>query len=199
VPHQDADLIARLRAGDGEAFERLVRDWSGWVHAVAVRILRDDEDARDVAQQAFLALHRSLRRFEERSALSTWLYRIVANLSLASLRSRRRRRTDLLDDLPPDAQAAAAAALPWFEAPEWSRGAEERLARAEQSARVRRLVRRLPRKYRQVVELRDLEDCDTRETARRLGLTETAVKSRLHRARQQLRSHLDPMALGLPL
>ena len=97
----DATLVDRLRAGDPQAFETLVREHGGRMLAVARRVVSVEDDARDVVQEALLSAFRSIRSFEGTARLSTWLHRIVVNAGLMKLRSRRRRREDPIDDLLP--------------------------------------------------------------------------------------------------
>lgn len=185
----EALLLERLRRREEDAFEHMVRLYGPRLLAVARRLLRNEEDARDAMQQAFLSAFKGLPHFNGQSQLATWLHRITVNVSLMRLRTRSRRPEDSIDDLLPrfleDGHQAAPAG-PWF-AP-----ADELMARAELRAQVRAAVDRLPDSYRTVLMLRDIEELDTEETARLLGTTPTAVKTRLHRARQALARLLDP-------
>lgn len=182
-------LVARLRRGEEAAFEAVVRDYGGRLLAVARRFLRNEEDARDAVQEAFLSAFRALSTFEENSSLSTWLHRIVINASLMRLRSRKRKAEESIEDLLPrflqDGHQVEASA-------EWEGSAEILLVRSETRALVRRSIDRLPETHRAVLLLRDIEELSTEECARLLGVTENAVKIRLHRARQALRGLLDP-------
>jgi RNA polymerase sigma-70 factor (ECF subfamily) len=184
----DGALLARLRRGDGEAFEELVRAETGKLLAVARRILPTEEDARDAVQDAFLFAFRSLDRFEGHAKLSTWLHRIAVNASLMKLRTRRRKKEEPLDHLLPhyldDGHHAERFAA-------WDDPAVA-LEQAETKALVRRLIDELPDSYRTVLLLRDIEGMDTEETAKLLETTPNAVKVRLHRARQALRTLLAP-------
>jgi RNA polymerase sigma-70 factor (ECF subfamily) len=183
----DAALVARARAGDAEAFERLVREHGGRMLATARRLVRSDDEAHDVVQDAFLAAFRALDGFTGAARLSTWLHRIVVNAALMRLRTRRRRREESIEDILPRFDDAGG----WAEPPSsWDAEAETRLERAEIRGRVRAAIDRLPENYRAVLVLRDIEDLDTDETAAALGVTENAVKTRLHRARQALRTLL---------
>ena len=178
--------LARLRAGDELAFEDLVRANSGRMLAATRRLLRSEEDARDAVQEAFFAAFRALPRFEGESRLSTWLHRIAINAALMKLRSRRRRPEASIDELLPrfdtDGHRDPSES---FETP------LEELERAELRAVVRRCIDRLPESYRTVIVLRDVEDLDTEQAARALGVSCGVVKTRLHRARQALRTLLE--------
>jgi RNA polymerase sigma-70 factor, ECF subfamily len=186
---EDADLVERLRAGDEAAVEHLVRSYTGRLLAVTRRILPTDEEARDAVQDAFLLAFRGLGRFQGGSRLSTWLHRIAVNAALMRLRTRRRKPEEPLDSLLPtfrdDGHHQEA-----FRS--WAEPVDQALERAETRALVRRLINQLPESYRTVLLLRDIEGLDTDETATALGLTPNAVKIRLHRARQALRTLLSP-------
>jgi RNA polymerase sigma-70 factor (ECF subfamily) len=186
---KDAELVARIRAGDEGAGEALVREHAGAMLAVARRFLRYEDECADAVQEAFLAAFRAIGSFEGNAALSTWLHRIVVNCCLGQLRSRKRRRTVSLDDLPPAFHDHGRHARP---ASPWVPGAEQPLERAETRAQVRACIAQLPDAYRTVLVLRDIEKFDTNQTAAVLGSTPGAVKTRLHRARQALRALLEP-------
>lgn len=188
-PAQEGGLLARLRLRQPEACERLVREQSPRLLAVARRILRDEDAARDAVQEAFVAAFRHLDRFAGQARLSTWLHRIVVNAALMRLRARAARPETSIEEL-----------LPAFEVdgrhtaspPAWRRAPDELLAQGEVRQLVREAIDRLPQAYRTVILLRDIEELDTATTADLLGLTVPAVKVRLHRARQALRTLLEP-------
>ncbi len=186
---EDAALLAGLRAGDDAAFEQLVVLHAGRMLAVARRMLRNEQDAQDAVQDALLAVSRAIEKFEGGSRLSTWLHRIVVNASLMKLRSARRKDEVLIDDLLPQFDDSGHAVEP---ATPWSESAEALLQKQETAKIVRSCIDRLPETYRVVLMLRDIEELDTEEAARLLGVTPNAVKIRLHRARQALRTLLDP-------
>jgi RNA polymerase sigma-70 factor (ECF subfamily) len=172
----DAELLARLRAGDEAAYEALFHRHAGAMLAVARRFLGDTDDAADAVQEAFVSAFRAMKSFAGTARLGTWLHRITVNACLMSLRGRRRDRLVPLDEF------AAPAAAP----------DDDRLDRAETAAWVRSGIAELPDAYRTIIRLRDLDGLDTHETARRLGTSTEVVKTRLHRARQALRSRLAP-------
>lgn len=183
----EAALIERLRAGDDAAYETLVRAYGGPMLAVARRLLGSDEDAGDALQEAFTSAFRAIGRFEGGSRLATWLHRIVVNAALMKLRARRRRPEQSISDLLPrflEDGHQASPAVDWTES-----GAE--LDREELREYVRACIQRLPENYRTVLMLRDIEELDTQQTAEALGIDPNAVKVRLHRARQALRTLLD--------
>ena len=186
----DAELIARIRAGDESASETLVRENIGAMLAVARRFLRCEAESADAVQEAFILAFRALDSFEGNSALSSWLHRIVINRCLRRLQGRNRRRTVSLNDLLPGFDEHGRHGPP--ASPRVS-AAEHQLIRSETRAQVRACIERLPAPYRTVLVLRDIEEFDTDQTAARLGSTPGAVKTRLHRARQALRSLLEPV------
>jgi len=186
-PDGDGALVARLRAGDPQAFETLVREHGGRMLAAARRVVGVEDDARDVVQEALLSAFRSIGSFEGTARLSTWLHRIVVNAGLMKLRSRRRRREDSIDDLLPRFAEDGHFAEP---VAQWEGEAETLLERQEARTIVRRAIDRLPENYRTVLILRDIEELDTDETSEALGIMPNAVKTRLYRARQALRTLL---------
>ena len=183
-------LHARLKAGDRQAFEELVREQGGRLLAVARRFLRSSEDQADAVQETFLSALRSIGSFEGGSSISTWLHRILINHCLMKLRTRSRRHEVSLEDVAPRLDGAerraAAASTSWAEDP------HARLATAEERVLVRRRIECLPDSLRLVLLLRDIEELDTDETARLLGISRANVKTRLHRARLAVRELLEP-------
>ncbi len=157
--------------------------------AVARRMLRSDEEARDAVQEAFLLAFRGLPKFEGQSRLGTWLHRIVVNAALMRLRSRRARPEESIEPLLPTFMDDGHATRTYRE---WPESAEQLLERAEVRSLVRQAIDRLPTTYRTVLLLRDIEELSTGEVAEALGISANAVKIRLHRARQALRELLDP-------
>jgi len=181
--HDDETLVAGLRAGDEQAFEILVRTYGARMLAVARRFVRNDEDAQDVVQSAYVNAFRSLGQFEGQCLISTWLHRIVVNVALMKLRSRRRRPETSIDDLLPAFQEDGHHVEQFSD---WSAPADELIQRAEARATVRACIDQLPDNYREILIMRDIEELSTEESARALSMTPTAVKVRLHRARQAL-------------
>jgi RNA polymerase sigma-70 factor (ECF subfamily) len=185
----DLALLTSLRARDPQAYERLVREQTGRLLSVARRLLRNDDDARDAVQEAFLSAFRAIDRFEGASRLSTWLHRIVVNVCLMRLRSRNRGAAEEgLDDLLPSFSSNGHHATAITD---WSQDAHAALEQQETRALVHRAIDALPESYRTALILRDIEELDTAEVATMLGITPNAVKVRVHRARQALRTLLD--------
>jgi len=174
----DHDLVARLRAGDPRAFEDLVRGYQHRVFGVALRMLGSRAEAEDIAQDVFLRVHRAVRDFRGEARLSTWLYGIASNLCLNRLASADRKRMrhddDALMQAPGDAVDATAA-----------------MEHAEVQAALRQAIAELPDERRLVVVLRDLEGLSYEEIAQALDLEPGTVRSRLHRARLDLKSKME--------
>jgi RNA polymerase sigma-70 factor (ECF subfamily) len=181
MPGELDGLVERAQRGDRDAFDELVRRTYAGTWTLAVRLTANEEDARDVVQEAYLRAWRSIGRFRGDAQLTTWLYRITANCASTQMGKGAKHRHDELDDevllvdLSPQADPAG---------------------RAEQSAVRSDLVDAidaLPDGLRAVVVLRDVYDLPHEAIAAELGISETAAKVRLHRARRRLREALDPL------
>jgi RNA polymerase sigma-70 factor (ECF subfamily) len=183
----EQDLIERAQAGDEDAFEQIVNLHADRVYRALRRFGLQPDEAEDVAQEVFLRAWRGLARFERRSQLSTWLYRIAFNE--AKRRLGRHEPAAVRPD-PGGADPLAAVA----DAPQ--RGPAAQALDQEFEATLRDALMQLAPDFRAAVVLRDLEGLSTREAASVLGLREAAFKSRLHRGRMQLRGLLEPY-LGL--
>jgi len=176
-------LVNRLRAGDEAAFEDLIRKFGSRLLAVARRFVRNDEDAQDIVQSAYLSAFRALDQFEGNCQLSTWLHRIVVNTALMKLRSKRRKPEESIEELLPAFQEDGHHVEQFAD---WTMPADQLIERNETRALVRACIDRLPENYRTVLLLRDIEERSTQDVADALSMTATAVKVRLHRARQAL-------------
>lgn len=176
-----AALVEQAKSGDREAFDRLVRVTHTDAYALAVRLTGNTEDARDVVQEAYLRAYRSVGRFRGEAQFSTWLYRIVANCAATHLSRRQRQRHDHLGadddvvDTRPDHDPALHGDL------------------AELRGRLDAAIQDLPARLRSVVVLRDVYDLPHEAIATELGISVTAAKVRLHRARKRLREQVLPM------
>lgn len=183
--NKDRELLERIRAGDKTACDDCIRVHSPGIYRLALRLMRDQADAEDVVQETFLSAFKGIDRFDGRSGLSTWLYRIAFNAAMMRLR---RRRPEFV---PIDTADEPEGDLPIPEAlVDWCLLPEQELVRAETWAEMERAIGELPPKLRAVFVMRDLEELSTVETADALGLSEQAVKTRLHRARLLLRERL---------
>jgi RNA polymerase sigma-70 factor (ECF subfamily) len=179
-------LVRAAKAGDISAFEQLVRRYDRNVFRIAQHITQNREDAEDVVQDAFLKAYENLARFQEQSKFYTWLVRIAVNEALMRLRRRRPERMVSLDeDIKTDEDT-----LP-REVADWSPNPEQLFSQAELRDILKRTIQGLPSGFRTVFVLRDVEGLSTEETAEALDLSIPAVKSRLLRARLQLRERLS--------
>jgi len=183
-------LLAAVRSGSQDAFEALVRTHVGAMSALALRILGNESEADDVVQEAFLSAFQALERFEGRSSIGTWLYRITANAALMRLRSRRGRTMASVEALLPEFTSGGT----WPEAVQtWQEPDQDPVVREELCGQVRECISRLPDKHRIPLLMRDIEGLGNGEVARRLDISVNAAKIRVHRARQALRTLLEPM------
>jgi RNA polymerase sigma-70 factor, ECF subfamily len=181
MPADLTELVTAARGGDREAFDAVVRATYADTFALAMRLTANEEDAKDVVQEAYFRAYRGLKRFRGESSFTTWLYRITANCASTQLARRARHRHDDLDDLADELRDA--------------RPDHDPEARAEASmlrTRVAAALDELPPRLRAVVVLRDVYDLPHDAIAAELGISEAAAKVRLHRARLRLRSQLFP-------
>lgn len=185
----EAAMLARLRAKDEAAFDELVDAAAGRMLSVARKMMSTEADAEDAVQDAFLSAFKSLDRFDGRSKLTTWLHQITVNACLMKLRSKRRRPEKSMDALLPEFVADGHQKEPQKR---WHAEGSGGIEQDEVRALVRSRIEELPEQYRVVLVLRDVEGLDTEETAAVLGVTLDTVRTRLHRARQALKTLLDP-------
>jgi RNA polymerase sigma-70 factor (ECF subfamily) len=184
---KDQALIDKINAGDFQAFEALVNRYEGKVYRLAMRMLRNQQDAEDALQEAFLQVYRGLKSFEGRSNFSTWLFRLATNVCLMKIRHRGTEPTGMVpleDFLPQHEQGNQPSLQEWPEKP------EEILLTKESREKMMEALDQLPADYRAVFILRDIEGFSNAEAGEALGISVAAVKSRLHRARIALRGML---------
>jgi RNA polymerase sigma-70 factor (ECF subfamily) len=181
----DEDVVGRILAGDGALFEVLMRRYNQRLYRVARAILRNDGEAEDVMQQAYVQAYAHLGQFGGRARFSTWLTKIAVHEALGRVRKRardgapRRRPADAGEELDPMSRARSTSPDP-----------EQQAVQGELRSLLEAAITSLPPGYRAVVMLREVEGLSTAETADCLGLREDAVKTRLHRARALLREEL---------
>jgi RNA polymerase sigma-70 factor, ECF subfamily len=183
---EEMALVRRAKRGDDQAFEELVRRYDRNVFRIAQHITQNREDAEDVVQEAFLKAYGNLAKFQEQSKFYTWLVRIAVNEALMKLRRRKPERTVSLDE---DVKTEDDS-LP-REVADWSPNPEQMYNQAQLRDILTRTIQGLPSGFRTVFVLRDVEGLSTEETAQALELSIPAVKSRLLRARLQLRERLN--------
>jgi RNA polymerase sigma-70 factor (ECF subfamily) len=185
----DEVLVERARAKDEAAFEELVGRYDDKLYRLAMRFVRNETDAQEILQDAFLSAWRNLPAFEGRAQFGSWMYRVTVNAALMLLRSRNRHPEVTVDDVEPTAlnNAVAEGGQSMRGSADWSQRADEQLQSQEMRAHIQASVDSLPEGLRTVFLLRDVEELSTEDTAEMLGLSVPAVKTRLHRARLALR------------
>jgi len=182
-------LLKQLRARDPEAFRYLFETTSDKLYRVAVGLLQDDAAAEGVVQDTFLRLFEKLDQFEGRSKVSTWLYRVAYNTAVEQLR-KRRPMLSMSDDVDDELLVMPSVLVDWGQWP------EQLLTDAEVTAELDKAIAALPEKYRAIFLLREVEGLSTEETAVIAGISNGAVKVRLHRARLFLREQLAESLLA---
>ena len=182
---EDIELINKARQGDNLAMGTLVNRYSKRVYNLALRIVRNKEEAEDVLQDTFLTVVAKLDTFDGRSSFFTWLYRIATNSALMLLRKKKIRRANFMDnDFDPENTEV-------HNMIDWSQDPSIDVTNNEIRERIEEALETLKEKYRTVFVLRDIEELSTRETSEILNISEENVKVRLLRARQYLREYLS--------
>ena len=191
---QDTQLLERIRADDPRAFEEFVERYGDRIYRFGRRMCIDSENAGDVLQETLIAAYRSLKHLDHPEALRSWVYRVAGNACL--MMQRKRRRADeseiSLEDLLPAGEEGPAG-----EIPDPSELPDEEASRREVGERIQQAIGDLPEHYRIVLVMRDVDGLSTKETAEALGLEDSAVKMRLHRARLMLRKVLEQTLSGV--
>jgi RNA polymerase sigma-70 factor (ECF subfamily) len=188
VVQQDAALVAGAQTGDARAFELLVQRHEGKIFSLAHRMTRNREDAEDVVQQSFQKAFIHLKKFEGESLFSTWLTRIAINEALMLLRRKRGTR-----EVPIESNAEDETTLP-LDIPDAGPNPEDSCLQREQERILSAAVKELKPGMRKVIELRELGELSTGETAQVMGLSVGAVKARIFHGRRKLRQTLRPYA-----
>lgn len=187
-PRTDEELAAAVVGGDYRAFEAIVRRHTDKVYRLAWSYVKSDHYAEDVMQETFLNVYRALPRFEGKSKLGSWIYRITVNTALMHLRRKRRRPEVSIEGARPEDVGGGERESPLLVD---RKTAAEDVASSEMRGQIQRAVDSLDEKYRVVFLLRDVEGLSIQETAQALEISVPAVKSRLHRARLFLRASLE--------
>ena len=196
----DRQLIARLQARDESAVHELADRYSSRIYQLALRHMKNREDAEEVTQDVLLKVYRKVGAFRGDAALSSWIYRITFNTAMSRLRNTRLARqaeqekeralaSSGYDDRPRTPR----------QAPDWSRMPDEELLRTQLREAVAQAIGELPEIYRAPVVLRDIQGLTTEEASTRLKLKDQTLKSRLHRGRLMLRERLQAFTKGLSL
>ena len=183
----EVQMIASILAGNTQAFHELIRPYERSGYVMALSLLKNEADAEDAAQEAFLKAYRNLAGFRAEAKFSTWLISIVLNEARSRLRRKSAVKMESLDE-PQDEQGHVSPALlrDWREIP------SEAVERGEVRVMLQQAISDLPPIYREIFLLRDVEELSIDESATALGISVSAVKVRLHRARMMLQKKLAP-------
>jgi RNA polymerase sigma-70 factor (ECF subfamily) len=181
----DEELVRIAQGGNTRAFDELVRRYQDKVYRLSFKILRHEDDAAEALQDALLSAYRGLKNFKAESTFSTWLYRVATNAALMKYRKRRDGHISLERSQSDDEDSEPLAL------PDWSAQPLDELLDSETRQVMQEGIDRLPEELRIVFVLRDVEGLSNSEVSEVLDLSIPAVKSRLHRARLQLRNRLD--------
>ncbi len=186
---KEAELVSRAKEGDQDAFEKLLKKYEDRIYNLAYRILGNRSDAADILQEASLKAFQALPNFSGRSSFGTWFYRIAANLCLIRLRKKKKRAALSLEEITAakDEEGKRRA----YEIPDWSNNPAASLANAELRTLLERSITELPDIYRLPFVLYEMEGKSVKEVSKMLKISESAVKTRLHRSRLALREKLS--------
>lgn len=183
----EARMIAAILAGDREQYHELIRPYERSVYKMTLSFMKNESDAEDVAQESFLKAFRKLADFRGQAKFSTWLISITLNEARSRLRRTATVRMESLDESPEEGAHISPALLrDWREVP------SEALERQEVRQMLQDAIANLSPLYREVLLLRDVEECSIEETATALSITSGTVKVRLHRARMMMQKELAP-------
>ena len=185
---EDEALLESLRNGTPGAVDELLRLYQGKIFNLAMSILKNESDAEEAAQDVFMTVIRKVGTFQGNSAFYSWIYRICVNTCLMRLRGKRRNETVSIEEFMPVFTDEGMHASPMDD---WSKEVERDALNEELGRMIRKYTEELSEKYRVVFVLSDVEGLSNEETAKILGLTVPAIKSRLHRARLYLREQLS--------
>ncbi|MCS7231560.1 MAG: sigma-70 family RNA polymerase sigma factor [Elusimicrobiota bacterium] len=192
----EATLISLAKNGNTSAFEKLIKRYEEKIYSLAYRILQDKEEAFDVLQDTAMSAFKNLKNFQSKSSFSTWIYRIALNFALMRKRKQKAqlKKAQIIDSedsdkLPQFAEIAEQNLLGNYV--DWSENPVISLENQELRKVLQEAINKLPDKYRNVIILKEIEGRSIEETAKILGLSISAVKTRLHRARLYLKWFLE--------
>ncbi|HEY7499774.1 MAG TPA: sigma-70 family RNA polymerase sigma factor [Vicinamibacterales bacterium] len=195
-PDADRQLIGRMQAGDGGAVAELAATFGPRIHQLALRYVKNWEDAEEVTQDVLMKVHRKIALFRGDAALSSWIYRITFNTAMSRLRSSRVSRQT---EVHAPETSLEQAERPPAEPADWSSLADDQVMRGQMRARLIASLTHVPEVYRVPVILRDIQGLSTEEASAVLKVKPQTLKSRLHRGRLLLREHLADFADGVLL
>lgn len=176
------EFIERSKRGDSDAFRHLVEGHQSYAFTLAFRLVCDEESARDVVQESFIRIWKHLHEYDPAVKFTTWLYRIVVNLSFDHLKMDKRRKRVMENEQELDERFALD-----------NNGTEQGFVNRDLAERIRSVAARLPLKQRLVFVLRDLNDLSVQETAEALAMSGGSVKANLSYARQAIRKHMEQL------
>src|SRR6266536_3325262 len=189
----DLELVRRIKAGEDDAFEEMVRRYHARVYSLSYGVLRNAEDAEEATQDAFWTLYRKIGTFDESRKFFSWFYRVALNAAYSRARRRPSLPTVAIEErMPRFAQDGHFAA----DVPDWSVAVEDDVAARELAARAGEFIAELPPAYRDVIWMNDVEGMTAPEIAETLEISIPALKSRLHRARRAVPQRLSEVAGG---
>lgn len=195
----DLQLIARLQAGDDGAVKELAERYSHRIYQMALRHMKNPEDAEEVTQDVLMKVYRKVDHFRGDAALSSWIYRITFNTAMSRLRTRKAEKAAEQERDRVEKAAASEANESVRQPADWSHMPDEALLRAQLRDAAAAALAELPEIYRVPVVLRDIQGLSTEEASHRLHVKGQTLKSRLHRGRLMLRERLQSFASGLSL
>jgi RNA polymerase sigma-70 factor (ECF subfamily) len=197
---QDRQLVARLQAGDQSAVQELAERYGPRIQQLAMRHMKNREDAEEVTQDVLLKVHRKIDAFRGDAALSSWIYRITFNTAMSRLRQDRAAKLAAQErDRVLSMQDSGEYIRAPKEPADWSRMPDEHVMRAQLRVALAAAVRELPEIYRAPIVLRDIQGLTTEEASTQLKLKDQTLKSRLHRGRLMLRERLQAFRTGLSI
>jgi len=181
-------LIDKLLINDNKAYDRLVRDYSSKMYAIARRLLRNESDAEECLQKSFIQVFKKIERFRRDSSLDTWLHRITVNYALMMLRAQKKQQTTSLEGFTQHYNE-------YGERTTFTNNSGNNLEsffeQQETQMSINEFIRSLPEKYCNVILLRDIQELSTKDTAEILAISEAAVKTQLHRGRLLLKALIE--------
>jgi RNA polymerase sigma-70 factor (ECF subfamily) len=196
-PNADSQLIGRMQAGDGTAMADLASTFGPRIQQLALRYVKNWEDAEEVTQDVLMKVYRKIDAFRGDAALSSWIYRITFNTAMSRLRSTRTSRATEIQK--PEISSQDPSERVVSEPADWSSLADDHVLRGQMRERLIQALTELPTVYRVPVILRDIQGLSTEEASAILKVKPQTLKSRLHRGRLMLREHLADFAGGVML
>lgn len=198
---EDRQLITRLQTGDEAAVRELTERYGSKIYQLAVRHMKNREDAEEVTQDVLLKVYRNIADFRGDAALSSWIYRITFNTAMSRLRTGRLERAaaEERDRLTAAREAGEDGGRQPHQTADWSHMPDEALLQTQLRQAITAAIRALPEIYRAPVVLRDIHGLSTEEASTRLHVRDQTLKSRLHRGRLLLRQRLQAFAAGVGL